>query len=294
METVIPIPLPEPRRQPVLPYPTLKESWGFVGWYLLVVLVVTGGLLALVTSALPHERYQPSTNLGLSVVGDLALLGFLYWRYGRRMLPLQVRGQAPGWLYAALPLLAAATIMVLSLQEFLELPNWFQTSFERMARQPAAAMLFGGIAIPVLEEVLFRGLILQGLLRQRRPWVAIGQQALLFGLVHFNPAQSLNAFFLGLLLGWLCYRTGSLLVCIGIHALNNSLFFGLMIWRPELVKTHATFPALFGSNWTYAGLVALAAAVLALLLWRVSRQPLPAAWANVPNSPVSPQPHPQN
>ncbi|WP_083937825.1 CPBP family intramembrane glutamic endopeptidase [Hymenobacter aerophilus] len=285
METVVPIPLPAARRQPVQPYPTLKESWGFVGWYLLMLLVVMGGLLAVVAFILPHERYEPSTNLVLIVAGNLVLLGFLYWRYGRRMMPLQVRGQAPGWLYAALPLLTAAAIMVLSLQGFLELPNWFQASFERMARQPAAVLLLGGLVIPVLEEVMFRGLLLQGLLRQRRPWVAIGQQALLFGLVHFNPSQSLNAFFLGLLLGWLCYRTGSLLVCIGIHALNNLLAFGMMIWLPEVVRSQTSLPDLLGSNWAYAGLVALGAGVLGLLLWRVSRLPLPAAWDSAPNSP---------
>lgn len=250
-----------------------------------MLLVVMGGLLAVVAFILPHERYEPSTNLVLIVAGNLVLLGFLYWRYGRRMMPLQVRGQAPGWLYAALPLLTAAAIMVLSLQGFLELPNWFQASFERMARQPAAVLLLGGLVIPVLEEVMFRGLLLQGLLRQRRPWVAIGQQALLFGLVHFNPSQSLNAFFLGLLLGWLCYRTGSLLVCIGIHALNNLLAFGMMIWLPEVVRSQTSLPDLLGSNWAYAGLVALGAGVLGLLLWRVSRLPLPAAWDSAPNSP---------
>ncbi|WP_176908081.1 CPBP family intramembrane glutamic endopeptidase [Hymenobacter lapidiphilus] len=160
-----------------------------------------------------------------------------------------------------------------------------------MARQPAAALLLGGIVIPVLEEVLFRGVLLQGLLRNKKPWVAIGQQALLFGLIHFNPAQSVGAFLIGLLLGWLCYRTGSLLPGIGIHALNNLGAFGLLIWLPKVADGRTSLPELLGSNWAYAGLVTLAAAVLAGLLWRVSLLALPAAWASTPNSP---EPDPKN
>nr|WP_251047073.1 CPBP family intramembrane glutamic endopeptidase [Hymenobacter sp. ISL-91] len=154
-----------------------------------------------------------------------------------------------------------------------------------MARQPVLLLLLGGIVVPVLEEVLFRGVMLQGLLRHQRPWVAIGQQALLFGLIHFNPAQSLSAFLIGLLLGWLCYRTGSLLPGIGIHALNNLLASGMMIWLPEVVSSQTSLLDLLGSHWTYAGLVALAAGVLGLLLWRISRLTLPAAWAAAPSSP---------
>jgi membrane protease YdiL (CAAX protease family) len=45
----------------------------------------------------------------------------------------------------------------------------------------------------------------------------------IFGIVHLNPIQVFYAFFLGLVFGWLYYRTGSLMPCIVGHVLNNSL-----------------------------------------------------------------------
>jgi membrane protease YdiL (CAAX protease family) len=84
------------------------------------------------------------------------------------------------------------------------------------------------VAAPVCEELFFRGILLQGLLRNYRPAVAITQSALLFGLVHFNPTQSIVVFFMGLLVGWVYYYTHSLMLCIYLHALNNLLAFSSM------------------------------------------------------------------
>ena len=61
----------------------------------------------------------------------------------------------------------------------------------------AAGLVLVGLAAPITEEILMRGVVLAGLLRNYRPVVAIAQSALLFGVMHMNPAQSLNAFFLG-------------------------------------------------------------------------------------------------
>ena len=81
-----------------------------------------------------------------------------------------------------------------------------------------------GIMAPVAEELLCRGAILGALLRlmPRRPWVAIVAQALIFGLIHMNPVQIVFGGLYGLLLGWLCWRTSSLLPGIVVHVVNNS------------------------------------------------------------------------
>lgn len=77
---------------------------------------------------------------------------------------------------------------------------------------------------PLLEEVLFRGAI-QGLLMHyfNRPWPAIILSALVFGVFHMNPVQIVYATLLGIVFGWIYYRTGSLLSVIVGHVLNNSL-----------------------------------------------------------------------
>lgn len=80
------------------------------------------------------------------------------------------------------------------------------------------------IVAPVTEELLFRGIILRGLLNRHRPAVAVGLTSLLFALVHLNPWQFISAFWLGVAFGWFYLRTGSINICILGHAVSNGLF----------------------------------------------------------------------
>ena len=82
------------------------------------------------------------------------------------------------------------------------------------------ACIFG----PIMEEICFRGLILDGLLKTRcRPWLAILISALLFALLHGLGANFVTALLFGILVGWLYWRTGSIIPGIIIHITNNSL-----------------------------------------------------------------------
>lgn len=78
---------------------------------------------------------------------------------------------------------------------------------------------------PLTEEIIFRGLILRGLLGRCRPWVAIVISAALFSLMHLNPAQIPITLGLGIVLGWVYFRTRSLGLCVFGHALNNGSTF---------------------------------------------------------------------
>ena len=82
-----------------------------------------------------------------------------------------------------------------------------------------------GLAVlaPLLEEVLFRGAIQGALMRFfDRPWPAIIVAALVFGIIHWNPVQTVYATLFGIVLGWIYYRTGSLMSVIVGHVLNNT------------------------------------------------------------------------
>jgi hypothetical protein len=92
--------------------------------------------------------------------------------------------------------------------------------------------LFSGIAGalnacvlgPTIEEICFRGIVLGGLLKTRcRPWLAILISALLFALLHGLGANFVTAILFGILVGWLYWRTGSIIPGIIIHITNNSL-----------------------------------------------------------------------
>ena len=81
-----------------------------------------------------------------------------------------------------------------------------------------------GLLAPFAEELVFRGAILRALLRWTpQHWVAIAISAFLFALIHANPAQMPHAFVIGLLLGWLYYRTDSIVPGIVYHWINNSI-----------------------------------------------------------------------
>jgi len=89
-----------------------------------------------------------------------------------------------------------------------------------------AGILFGGIFGPIAEEIGFRGVLLDGLLKtQCRPWLAILISALVFGLFHGIGVQFFGAMLFGIMVGWLYWRTGSIIPGIIIHVVNNSLSF---------------------------------------------------------------------
>ena len=79
------------------------------------------------------------------------------------------------------------------------------------------------IQAPLFKEVLFRGVILGGLLAHRTPARAIVWSAVLFAIIHINPWQFPAAFLLGIVFAWVVVQTGSLLPAIVGHAMNNFL-----------------------------------------------------------------------
>jgi membrane protease YdiL (CAAX protease family) len=83
------------------------------------------------------------------------------------------------------------------------------------------AFLLMVIAAPILEELIFRGIILDGLLRKYSPIKSIFISSFLFGIVHLNPWQFVTGLIIGIFSGWIYYRTKSLLPSIIIHATAN-------------------------------------------------------------------------
>lgn len=102
------------------------------------------------------------------------------------------------------------------------------------------------IFAPLVEEVVFRGAILRSLLESYRPWIAIVVSALFFAAAHFNLAQMPHAFLIGILLGWMCWRTGSIIPGILFHWINNTVAYVLSNIYPGM--NDLTFYELFGSD----------------------------------------------
>jgi len=87
-----------------------------------------------------------------------------------------------------------------------------------------AGILHSCIIVPIVEEIGFRGIFLEGLLKSRcRPWLAILITAIVFALFHMSLVKIISTFGFGIIIGWLYWRTGSIIPGIVIHIVNNSL-----------------------------------------------------------------------
>ena len=113
-----------------------------------------------------------------------------------------------------------------------ELPNWIEDQQEMLLGNYWGYLAIGLLA-PLAEEIVFRGAILRSLLTTAKPMAAIIISALLFALVHMNPAQMPYAFIAGLLLGWMYWRTGSILPGMAYHWANNSVAYILYHAYPD-------------------------------------------------------------
>jgi len=120
-----------------------------------------------------------------------------------------------------------------------------------------------GLTPALCEELFFRGLVLSGL-RRLGLWPALIVCALLFGLAHSSVYRLLPTFFIGLLLAWLVWRTGSIWTSIVAHALNNGIAATLVYSKPLAAALGAGTQAYLGWKPTLAAVVVLAAGLVVL------------------------------
>lgn len=93
-----------------------------------------------------------------------------------------------------------------------------------------------GIMAPLAEEVVFRGAVLRTLLKMMEDkwhWIAILISALIFGAFHGNMAQFVHGTLIGLLIGWMYYRTKSIVPGLVFHFVNNSIAYVMYNLMPN-------------------------------------------------------------
>jgi uncharacterized protein len=122
-------------------------------------------------------------------------------------------------------------------------PQWFWELFSRIFDSDYGwwgAFMKVVIMAPVIEELIFRGIILHGFRRNYSAVMAVFMSALLFSLFHLNPWQMPATFVLGLLLGWIMIRTRNIFLAILGHALNNLMVL-LTVTFWSRINTHAFY-----------------------------------------------------
>ncbi|NBR88021.1 MAG: CPBP family intramembrane metalloprotease [Verrucomicrobia bacterium] len=104
------------------------------------------------------------------------------------------------------------------------------------ANEPWLVSFFSGVVIaPLTEELVLRGIVLQGLLQRYAALPAVVISSAIFGLFHGNAQQAVAAFIGGCLLGYVFVQTRSLWVTILMHASHNALvvLFHAVLWGSD-------------------------------------------------------------
>ena len=175
-----------------------------------------------VSNFTPGETTYTTTGIAMILSGIAMIWHLIHFKYVK--FNLKSFGEASGkTIGLSIPLIVAGMLFINLCSEFLGLPDLMQDTFLGMSRN-----VFGIISIaimaPLVEELLFRGAIQGYMLRKgMKPLHAILIASAIFGIVHMNPIQIPFAFAIGLIFGWLYYRTGSVVPGIVGHFINNSI-----------------------------------------------------------------------
>jgi membrane protease YdiL (CAAX protease family) len=119
---------------------------------------------------------------------------------------------------------------------FLPMPDFLQDTFELIiVKQLFIVSIFlVGIIPGFAEEMLFRGIILNGFGKNYSNRKAILTSTLLFGIIHLNPWQFVTAFIIGAVSAWVCIRTKSIILCMYMHIFNNILGIVALKYKEQL------------------------------------------------------------
>lgn len=168
---------------------------------------------------------------------------------------------SPIYLFLCCVAMIASNTVVSALSDQLKwLPDIMEQSFD-ILRSGWGGLIAIAVVGPVFEELLFRGAITKILLKQYNPTVAVLISALFFGVFHINPAQIIPAFLLGILLAWTYVRTQSLIPCMLMHILNNTM----ALWLTKKYPDAKYMDQIMDSN-TYLITVSVAAFVLIVIV----------------------------
>jgi membrane protease YdiL (CAAX protease family) len=216
---------------PATRLPTLAQALALYGT-ILGLAVFPGSLIVL-------------SRLGTHLVGPvltqllLILLPLLLWgrafRWNMRLTLRLKRVPWPVYLYtvvASFSFIPVAQEMEMAVEKVMPVPDFIEEIFELLILAPTTLdLLLVVIAVAVVpglvEELLFRGIVLWALLRRVSPPWAVICCALLFAVMHLNPWQFVGGLVLGSIYGTVVLWTGSIWPVVLAHTLNNAAFIAL-------------------------------------------------------------------
>lgn len=178
-----------------------------------------------------------STSMQIASMVTASVLTIALFCLARWATPTRNFMQSRPWgvlLWSALSALGCVLPSMWVQENMPELPNIVEQEMSNIMMHRGGYFVICILA-PLAEELVFRGAILRSLLEWKpsQRWAMIAISALLFALIHFNPAQMPHAFVIGLLLGWLYQRTGSIAPGVVFHWANNTVAYLMFRAYPD-------------------------------------------------------------
>lgn len=212
--------------------PNYPSVWQCIGLTLMwVVLLMVGAMFVAVA-----RKNAPMTVLDTLMIALMSGGAVLFWAYDRAGAPFRELFRfEPFPATSIVPLLLAAVGVSICVSEMDNGLRWLapitdpkhldalQRGAKEMLTPAAAPLLLAIIVTPVIEEMIFRGVILRGLLNRFRQDHAIAISSILFAVAQVDLYHVILSFFTGLFLAWVFTRTASLWACILVHAVMNGM-----------------------------------------------------------------------
>ncbi len=196
-----------------------------------VAVAVLGSLFFVATGIEDTGFAVLVVSLPIQAAATLATLVLLGRRHAGVWFPAQVglawRWGDAAWIAAGLALQILVAVVVGSLLNLLPGEPSQQQVVEVASEVPRDWVLVVVFALlvvvaPVVEEIVYRGVLLSRLRRSMGPWPAILVAAGAFAAIHLVDPAAVYAvpglFLIGVALGWLALSTGDLGVPIAVHA----------------------------------------------------------------------------
>jgi membrane protease YdiL (CAAX protease family) len=208
------------------PYPTINQSIGIVG-------ILIGGMLLASPVLFTENLIGKGASFFLYYVVSMAIALAIVLTIRKNKTQEQQTFHFEVEDTSVVPFIMLATLGLIfgitaPLTSLIPVPDFFKKILLDLGNQTGLfSFLTIVIAAPVLEELIFRGIILDGLLKRYNPVKAILFSSFLFGFIHLNPWQFVGAGILGIFMGWIYYRTRSVALTIIIHLTNNLAAFSL-------------------------------------------------------------------
>lgn len=106
----------------------------------------------------------------------------------------------------------------------------YQDTIQTLIKSPITSLLQVCIIAPIIEEILMRGFVLNGLKNTYGMVIALVVSSILFAILHFNMVQTLSALIVGIILGLLYIKTDCIFCCIIAHCGYNLLSYMVMVY----------------------------------------------------------------